>query len=137
MSDQQSSDSRNWWCPHCEAFVTPEQVTHTEHHDDRSGGCGYKVMPYKPEPPTSHPYLLDALRHRANEPFSMHPDAWLETKDLLTIAASELERLRAENLTLRNVGVTQAEEIERLKRGEFICSRCQLRKDGEVSDVNF
>jgi hypothetical protein len=28
-------------------------------------------------------------------------------------------------------------EIERLRRGEFICSRCGIRKDGEKIDVEF
>ena len=30
-----------------------------------------------------------------------------------------------------------AAEIERLRRGEFICSKCGLRKDAEKTDADF
>ena len=41
-----------------------------------------------------------------------------------TLAMKELAELRKENSEL-------ADEIRRLKRGEFICSKCGLRKDSE------
>lgn len=56
-------DPRYWWCPHCLVEVPPEKVTYTEHHDDSSGGCGYKVMPY-PEQPTSKTKLNLEQRRR-------------------------------------------------------------------------
>ena len=39
MSDTQ------WWCPSCEKYVAPVDVTYYELHDVRAGGCGYQVMP--------------------------------------------------------------------------------------------
>ena len=34
---------------------------------------------------------------------------------------------------MRNALTAAADEIEKLRRGEFICQRCGLRKDGERS----
>lgn len=32
-----------WWCPNCNKWVSPRDVTYEETHDIRSGGCGYAV----------------------------------------------------------------------------------------------
>jgi hypothetical protein len=32
-----------WWCPNCNEWVSPRDVTYEETHDVRSGGCGYAV----------------------------------------------------------------------------------------------
>lgn len=41
-----------------------------------------------------------------------------------TLATKELDELRKKNSEL-------SDEIRRLKRGEFICTKCSLRKDSE------
>lgn len=61
----------------------------------------------------------------------MTPETDLE---LVTMAAN----LNAE--TVRNQQqeiIRLSNEIARLKRGEFICSRCHLRKEGEVIHGDF
>jgi hypothetical protein len=32
-----------WWCPNCNEWVSPRDVTYEETHDIRSGGCGNAV----------------------------------------------------------------------------------------------
>jgi hypothetical protein len=50
---------------------------------------------------------------------------------------------RALALTPKQMSIHQREvlafllELQANRRGEFICSKCYLRKDGEVTDVDF
>ena len=37
--------SDHWYCPHCNAAVHPQSVTHEETHDPRFNGCGWPVFP--------------------------------------------------------------------------------------------
>ena len=32
-----------WYCPYCDEYLYPEEVTFEETHDKRAGGCGYPV----------------------------------------------------------------------------------------------
>ena len=34
-----------WWCPTCAMEVKPKDITFTEIHDERLGGCGSRVEP--------------------------------------------------------------------------------------------
>ena len=38
-----------WYCPYCDEYLLPEEVTFEEKHDKRVGGCGYPVQS-KPDP---------------------------------------------------------------------------------------
>ena len=68
---------KNWWCPQCECEVAPENVTFTELHDERSGGCGDPVLPEKPMDNT------DKLKEiRYNNRVVKHLDKLLEWKDI-------------------------------------------------------
>jgi len=33
-----------WWCPNCQCEVDDSEVTFSETHDERCGGCGYRVV---------------------------------------------------------------------------------------------
>jgi hypothetical protein len=33
-----------WYCPHCDEYLAPEEVTFEEKHDVREGGCGHTVQ---------------------------------------------------------------------------------------------
>jgi len=33
-----------WYCPYCEEYLYPEEVTFEETHDEREGGCGHPVQ---------------------------------------------------------------------------------------------
>lgn len=56
--------------------------------------------------------------------------------DPVTQALQENRELSRDVMRLQEEWIAMLEaEIEALKRGEFICSRCHLRKDGESDDV--
>ena len=64
-----------------------------------------------------------------------------EVEKLRTMSAVEM---MCENINVRfhiqewSMRCLNAEaEVERLKRGEFICSRCSLRKEGEKTEAKF
>lgn len=44
-----ADDRQGWWCPTCEKWLEWDEVTYEETHDERGGGCGYAVLPEKPE----------------------------------------------------------------------------------------
>lgn len=43
MGPTPDKSATGWWCFHCGVAVLPQDVTHHETHDERSGGCGQRV----------------------------------------------------------------------------------------------
>lgn len=42
-----------WYCPYCDEYLDPLEVTFEEMHDKESGGCGHPVQG-TPDPPYDH-----------------------------------------------------------------------------------
>ena len=53
MNTQDLKPEECWWCPICNKYVPPLEVTHRERHDERCGGCGSVVLSVKPDNSTA------------------------------------------------------------------------------------
>ena len=57
-----------WWCSTCQSVVAPADVTFSEHHDTRAGGCGGPVGERThPAPAPDVSRLVEAAREVADE----------------------------------------------------------------------
>jgi hypothetical protein len=45
---ERRQSSSDWWCPTCKRSVPGVEVTYNETHDERRGGCGFRVQEDRP-----------------------------------------------------------------------------------------
>lgn len=58
----------NWYCCFCDEWLSPDEVTFDERHDENQGGCGNKVDPIVDDwvwyPDDVDPYGPDTLEEK-------------------------------------------------------------------------